>query len=655
MNEENDNKEYIQIGTISKEQLSPNEEEMNKISLTSEPMQPGRDDKKVIVSSPGKSPKRVSNIFIGKGIKGQPITLADGTYANAEEIRKAILEEVNKVQAEYEKPILIVNSKGEYFDVEKLINVVIELGGKVTLSEGSEKINQQNYYQQIQPSHSNTQISKGLSFGYGKLQLPAGDYISVEELQKALEDYLILIEDRSNINPKPFPEPNQKKESQNYVVRVTQKHKNNLSKTIVALGIAATLLSGFSKDIKNDKTVEIKPTQVTIEAEDVSYNIDSYKTIVEQEQIVTGEVSCNLNMGDIITVPTGLTVYETSLLTGNAKTFGGPELNMENKVPGKYKVTGFSITYGGRIIDYIETFNEENVQKNLGDFINETCKKNNLNPSEVKILVHIGSNLDKTRAGWFDITELMKVEEITKEVVNEIVKKDTSYSGTIANFDDDFITISTSNGQVRIPIKDSNGNYLKSGVNVIGSDGKQYQISSLEVIKNESLKDVPSTNMYETNQDVEVGVKIKYNIEDCQLSILATGILTSLAYAMKKKKENKKFEDNPYFDSFSTEEEYNQFKREFEEAKKKYEEKSTFKQKLIHILYGKKIDIMKNLTEEQIKQIYNEVINCHTSDYSYSPSDKIRIKNGKIIITTKDGYVQDITEIIMPKIKLIGS
>ena len=72
------------------------------------------------------------------------------------------------------------------------------------------------------------------------------------------------------------------------------------------------------------------------------------------------------------------------------------------------------------------------------------------------------------------------------------------------------------------------------------------------------------------------------------------------------------------------------------------------------LFYRKEVDLLQRLTEEQIQALYAAIRNCHNGDYSYNPSDKIEFKNGKIIITFKDGRHQDITDIIMPSIAHLG-
>ena len=72
------------------------------------------------------------------------------------------------------------------------------------------------------------------------------------------------------------------------------------------------------------------------------------------------------------------------------------------------------------------------------------------------------------------------------------------------------------------------------------------------------------------------------------------------------------------------------------------------------MLGRKKVDVLQHLTQEQVKELYFNIKNCHTADYSYSKDDKFEFKNGKIIVIFKDGSRLDITNIVMPSIAHIG-
>ena len=127
-----------------------------------------------------------------------------------------------------------------------------------------------------------------------------------------------------------------------------------------------------------------------------------------------------------------------------------------------------------------------------------------------------------------------------------------------------------------------------------------------------------------------------------------------MAAHIATKKKNEEAEKEPSLFEFENEEEYQKFKKEFEEAKEKYEKTSGFKKMLKDLFYRKEVDLLQRLTEEQIQKLYAAIRNWHDGDYSYNPSDRIEFRNGKIIIIFQDGRTQDITDIVMPTIAPIG-
>jgi len=131
-------------------------------------------------------------------------------------------------------------------------------------------------------------------------------------------------------------------------------------------------------------------------------------------------------------------------------------------------------------------------------------------------------------------------------------------------------------------------------------------------------------------------------------------IAAAIAASVATKKKNEEAQNNPTFFEFETETEYIKFREDFKKAKEKYESSSGFKRMLKEVFFRKEFDLLQELTEEQIQQLYSAIRNCHNSDYSYKPTDKINLKNGKIIVTFIDGRYQDITDIVMPLIASIG-
>ena len=211
----------------------------------------------------------------------------------------------------------------------------------------------------------------------------------------------------------------------------------------------------------------------------------------------------NLNMGDYLYLKDGLTMNTHSSMKGVNKTLG-KEFAAENKHEGDYAITGISILVGDEIVNAIENFNNDPMQQNLGDFIKNTLEENSLSIDDVNIRLHFGSSSDKTRCGWCDYTDV-----ITQEYIQSKIISSSKYKGSVTNFEGDYIIINTDHGDVKIPIKDANGNYVKSGDKVYGDDNREYIISSLNV---ETV-----TKEIVSQEPVVIGKKISFNITDKEL------------------------------------------------------------------------------------------------------------------------------------------
>lgn len=663
--DERELEEYDQVGNIS---IGADVSKMDRLNLETAPVDGGRYDKQVVATLQTGESKRVSNIFIGKSQASQGLALSDGSYANVEEIKKAISEELSRKTREYDGKVKVVSKKGQYFDINALIDSVVRSSGKITLADGSDKVKQHNYHQSIQLPNSDKTYSKGLSFGYGQMRLPQGDYISTEELQKALGEYLLVVPKEKPVIPVP-PVPvqqeeiEQKKEEpkkENYVVRVTKKYKNRASKWLVGLAMVATLLSGFK--IK-DKTVKVKESVPTrqqvvqvLKANNVDYSIDDLTYETNSGALTDEELSqivSSFDLGEKVKADNGLTLNTNSLLFGTNKTFG-KEFELENKKAGYYAITGFSIVHNGKIVNFIEDLYGEGKTANLGEFINDTLEQSGLSINDVNIRIHLGSSVDNTRGGWCDITDLLKKGAITPELVKDVINKQTTYKGSVDNFEGKYVTILKGNKSVDIPIVNDNGNFYSEGARVLGSDGKEYIISSLTVESSIKTGAHTETQMQEMDREVSSGKKLVYNIQDCDLLLAIAPLTLALASSIKTKKDNDRLKKESNYTFISNKAEYEKFKRDFEEEKRKYEKNSKFVRKLKEIFYRKRVDEMRKLTSGQVERLYGIITNCHTADYSYNPADKISFEKGKIIVTTQDNRRMDITDIVMPKISQIG-
>ena len=660
------NEEEIETREELASKLSITEEKLNRLKISNSPNQPGRFDKQVVAAKANQTgEKNVSKIFLGKN-QQQGLALKDGTYVNAEELKDAIHKELEKETKENKK--IIVSKKGKKVNIEEIKQLLNELN-QIILSEGSSKINQFNYSQSIKIN--GTTYSKGNTWGFKDQLIPTGNYVNINEVMEALNDYM-LITKKEPIPPKPpTPQPIPPKpptpqpipprpipprpippQRKNYTIKVKKKYKNKAAKWLVGLGITATLLSGFKMKDKTEFQIETRQQPITttkeINEQDLKYIVEHLKNSGLSEEQIQQILYENINLGDNFKLHNGLELYYSSILNKNNGTiFIGNAPFQE----GEYRITGFSIIHNNEMIQFVEAYNNEDVNINLKEYIENTLQKYNLNLNDVKIRVHFGSNIDNTRAGWCDVSDIFNSELITSNKIENIAKEKSTIKGEIDNFEGDTITITTEHGEVKIPVKDKNGNFYNENTKVIGSDGQEYTIAKLDITNN--TKTISETS-YETiteTKEVITGKKLTWNIIDCKYQILIISLLGALASQIAINKENKK--SKPIFEQIDNEEEYEKFKQDFINAKNEYEKKSKFTRKIKELFYKKRIDTMQLLTSNQIKQIYNIIKNLNTPEYTYQTGDTILLKNGRIIIKNKLTQ-KDITDLIIDKIKNIG-
>lgn len=632
-------KGYIETGTfvikvddITKLNLSQ-EEVKNSFASQKE-----REDKAVVVVDKYGRAKKVSSIMFGYNKKN--IKLADGSFANSEELLEAIKREINSQN----KGTIIVNKKGKVLDPEQLLKLVAEAKGKVMIGEKAPQItNQDSRYWSIQGAKNTTEYKKGVVFlGNNGIDLNSGDYISVSELMTALNEYMIM-------EPKSKEETNVQKEKQESLIyRVKRKYKNKLSKWLVILASLAILLSGI-KTMNNTKLVDLpeneeKQIVQMIEADQLFYNFYQLDVDYTEQMIKEAQkrVISSLKMGDEVQLEDGDTLYENSYLQGKETVIG-----KGLRQAGNYQVSGVSIISDGKIINKKVDLSIENPGFEIGAFINDVITENNLEEEKTDIRVHIGNNENLTRTGWIDISDLIKVDLEDEQTMENAIQQASSYNGVFNNFQGTTINIETINGPVTLNVLDSNGNLLQSGSKVIGSDGKEYIINNLHLSHTSEYQTSKDGSLASSNQLNSIN-NLSWSIQDCSLAIGLAPLLGAIAASIANKKKNEKSEENAKFFEFSNEEELNKFKKEFEEAKVKYENSSKF-EKIKKTFFQEKVDVIQQLTEEQKNEIYNII----KTKYHNSTSE-IEFPNGRVIITTYDGKKIDITNEIMPYISTIG-
>ena len=636
----------IRVDDITKIELSP--EQVKSISSK----QGARQDKAVVFVDAQGRVKKLSSLMFGYN-KGQ-VQLADGSFANSDDLLAAMETAIGSL----EEGTIVVDKKGNPIDTQDLLRVVEEAAGKVKIGERSSKVtNQDSREWSVEGAHSDVVHKKGVVFlGNGGIDLKSGDYVSVDELLVALNEYVVMKPGKKEEPKIPGEEPGKEPEKiPGTTVTVRRKYKNKLSRWLALLAALLILLSGIRvKD--NVTTVEV-PVEVQeqimmlIQQDQLDYELSgithelTYETLEEaQKRIVSG-----YTLGESVQLEDGDTLYENSVLGGQKAVIGNGL-----RQAGAYQISGVSIVYNGTVYDFHVDLDVSDPGLDIGNFVNETCEKNNLDLSQIEIRLHIGSTADNTRTGWIDITELINEDSVERQVTSDTPVVSSTYNGTQENFDGSTITIETVNGNVDLKVVDENGNLLQPGTIVVGSDGQEYKIGDLELstVEVEQTQEATTTVMEE--QQVVDGKKLTWRIQDCSLAVGIAPLVGAIAAAVANKKKNEESQKLPNLFEFENEPDYQRFKREFEESKAKYEKSSGFGQMLRRIFYREEYDILQKLTPEQVQEVYKAIRGLNNEAYRYSAGDQIQFRNGKIIIITKDQMMQDITDLVIPLIGEIG-
>ena len=650
-----DNKEYerlVKEGYIEAGSLVIRVDDITKIELSPEQVksemskQGFREDKQVVlVDSQGRTKKLSSLMF---GYNKQGVKLADGSFANSDDLLAAMENAINGL----DEGTIVVDKKGTPINPSDLLKVVEEAAGKVKIGTRSTEVqNQDSRYWSVEGANSDVEHKKGIVFlGKDGPDLKSGDYISVDELLVALNDYVVM---------KPVKKEGEKEEEKQQeetkVVRVTRKYKNNLSKWLIMLAALLVLLSGLRvKD--NIKTVEVTDETkevivMMMEQQQLEYGVDGItkEIIFENLEEAQRRIASGYKIGDEVELHEGDTLYENSLLGGQKAVIGSTL-----RQPGNYEVTGVSIVCGGQIYDFHVDLTVANPGFEIGNFINEACAKHGLDLDQVEIRLHFGNAASNTQTGWIDVTKLIKEDQIEKQATGEKIEVSGTFSGVEENFNGSTIDIETPNGKVTIKVVDENGNMLQPGSRVIGSDGQEYMIGELNVSTVEKAVPQEVTTTVTKEEEVVDGKKVTWRIQDCSLLVALGPLIGAAAAEVATRKKNEEAQELPMLDEFETEEDFIRFRKEFREAKEKYEKSSGFGKMIKRVFFRHEYDVMQNLTMEQVQKIYSTVRTLNNSTYRYHESDQIKFKNGRIIVITKDQRTQDITDLVLPKIAPIG-
>lgn len=644
MDNNSDYQKYIEEGYTEAGELVIRVEDITRMNLSEDELKrlsskyAGRQDKAVIVIDKQGRTKKITSLSFGYNKAN--IQLADGTYAYSEDILSAIKDAISRLDS----GSIIVDKKGKFLDPVSLMETIKETYGMVKIGDRVAEVkNVEVRRWAVQGAESDVVHNKGVTrLGNQGIQLPTGDYISLDEFLKALNDYVVLVPSKKEEVQKSELMEESKHESK--VVRLSRKYKDKLARWLAAAGVMIVLATGIK--ITDREVKDVEPIVITQMFDQLDYEVFSSMSEEEFKEFIKKQIVQILekyHVGATVILEDGDKLYSKGNLTGKETVIG-----RGLRQAGEYQISGVSILHNGQTIDfYVDT----SIQKSgfdTGQFVIDECAKRNINLADIQISLHIGNEANNTRTGWMDIRNFINEQEISEESMINEAREASKYKDVVDNFNGKSITVNTSNGRVTIPVVDTNGNLLESGTHVIGSDGKEYIIGNLKLDSKEKMS-YGSTSL----QPESHAKKIMFSIEDCSLTLAALPLLGAIASTVATKKKNAEAQKNPTILEFGSEKEYEKFKSDFVKAKEEYEKKSDFKKAMKRIFCRSEVDMLQNLTQEQVQQLYSEIMKYRGTDLYYRP-ESVSFQNGRVIVKFQGGTTRDVTEEVMPLIASIG-
>ena len=553
---------------------------LSQVSLSDAPMGPGRQDKSATITDAQGNSMRTSNVMMGYNRRG--LNLPSGEYVSAEELSSAM---TTFLMEDSENKTIVCRSTGKVVDVSSLTSTVIEAlveGPGVTLVGKSDKItNQTAYTYGIRGDTSQTRVFMAGNKG---IELPNGEYVTLDELQGAISDYVYMVKDDPVIVPPVFPpkdpeedldpptytpggednppnppkdpgdnemdppthtpggevdpinpkdpeddiiEPEQEQEEEKHVV--TGRRRWEKWQTIaIAVGTAIIMLVA---SLGLDNVLAQK--QITEIQEKATYSVSqmSEQQIFETAEEAVQRAVSELSTGDSVFVEEGTRFDHESDRATDRHGIIGEGLREE----GNYTLEYVSILDGENKIIDVEF--QEGV--NLGDIVTQTLEERGLSLSDVQVRVHIGGPV----AGWIDVADILSEESITPQLIESKFVVESTYEGIDETFDGT-LDVNTSNGTVELDVMNPDGTLVSEGSTVIGSDGNTYTVDNI------SVDHIETTTV--TNEVVgqERTHSIDHLIEHAGYAAIAEALLIGGVAALgavinkkKKEEEEKKAEE----------------------------------------------------------------------------------------------------------------
>ncbi len=538
---------------------------LSQVAISDAPMGPGREDKAATITDAQGNSMRTSNVMMGYNRRG--LNLPSGDYVSADELSSAMTTFLTE---DSENKTIVCRSTGKVVDVSSLTSTVIEAlveGPGLTLVGESDKITNQTAY--TYGIRGDTKQTRVFMAGNKGIQLPNGEYVTLDELQGAMSDYVYMVKDDPVIVPpippvppvgpednemdpipprtpggetpppiepkdpgEEFEEPEPSKEEEDEEKEkhvVTGRRKWEKWQTIaIAVGTAIIMLIA---SLGLDNVLAQK--QITEIQEKATYSMSQMteqQTFETAEEAVQRAIS-DLTTGDSVFVEEGTRFDHESDKATDKHGIIGQGLREE----GNYTLEYISILDGENNI--IEVEFQEGV--NVGDVVTQTLEERGLTLDDVQVRVHIGGPV----AGWIDVADILSEESITPQLIESKLVVESTYEGVDETFDGT-LDVTTANGTVEVDVMNPDGTLKQAGSTVIGSDGQTYTIDSLDVDQ------TVTTTTYEEVVGQERTHSIDHLIDHAGYAAIAEALLiggvAALGAAINKKKkeaEEKKAEE----------------------------------------------------------------------------------------------------------------
>lgn len=515
----------------------------------------GRDDRTVHITPQNGEEKKTSSIMMGYNKQG--IELENGEYVNFDEVSEAINKEL---QTDEPNVVYVSKKTGKKIDkpevIEELFKDVIAVSNGLKISEDNSIQNQNTARIAIEEYAKNKEHNKGvMMFGNEGIELPNGDYVLISEIESALENYVRMTP--SEIieidEPTKGQDPKQKpKKEEKY--RVIDRIKKKMTIIPIVIAIAGTLATGFK--MEPTFTTEVVQNNRT----EAIYMVDELHEKSEQELIDEAvERIQDIKTGDKIQTEEGLEYHESSTYkyggANKSAEFGG-----KYREAGEYNVDYISILNDGKIVQV-----KYNEGESLGENLKETADRLGVSISDLESYIHIGGPV----SGWVSTDDLVKFQ-VDKSLEDKNVILETNKNIKVENKDFNGSTISIKENGTNVDLKvvDANGNLLKPGSIITGSNGVQYRIQDYNL----------EQKLDKEEKQVQTGEHLTWSIHNISSEVALLSGAASLIATKLSERDDKKMVT-------LTESKINEL---VGNARQKFEHESEF-QKAVDSLVSKKI------------------------------------------------------------------